>query len=76
MCIRDRIIKEPPSLIVSDAGKGLSSPNVFDRGASTGESSGLGLDIVRKIAEASGGDVRIGQGNGTNIIVRFGVPSN
>lgn len=71
-----KIIKEPPSLIVSDAGKGLSSPNVFDRGASTGESSGLGLDIVRKIAEASGGDVRIGQGSGTNIIVRFGVPSN
>jgi signal transduction histidine kinase len=66
----------PPSLIVADEGSGLSSPNVFDRGSSTGESSGLGLDIVRRIAEASGGDVRIGEGPGANIIVRFGEPEN
>jgi len=70
-----KITSEPPSLIVSDEGEGLSSPGVFDRGASTKESSGLGLDIVRKIAEASGGDVRIGEGKGTTIIVRFGIPT-
>ena len=64
--------KDPPSLIVSDEGEGLSSPDVFDRGSSTGESSGLGLDIVRRIAESSGGDVRIGQGSGANIVVKFG----
>ena len=63
---------DPPSLIVSDEGEGLSSPDVFDRGSSTGESSGLGLDIVRRIAESSGGDVRIGQGSGANIVVKFG----
>jgi signal transduction histidine kinase len=70
-----KITSEPPSLIVSDEGEGLSSPDVFDRGASTRESSGLGLDIVRKIAEASGGDVRIGEGKGTTIVVRFGIPT-
>jgi signal transduction histidine kinase len=70
-----KITNEPPSLIVSDEGEGLPSPDVFDRGASTRESSGLGLDIVRKIAEASGGDVRIGEGRGTSIIVRFGTPA-
>ncbi len=63
---------EPPSLTVTDEGEGLSSPDVFDRGSSTGESSGLGLDIVRRIAESSGGDVRIGEGSGANIIVKFG----
>jgi len=71
-----KVTSEPPSLIVSDEGEGLSSPNVFDRGSSTGESSGLGLDIVRRTAEASGGDVRIGEGPGANIIVRFGEPEN
>ena len=71
-----KVTSGPPSLIVSDEGEGLSSPNVFDRGSSTGESSGLGLDIVRRIAEASGGDVRIGEGPGANIIVRFGEPEN
>jgi len=70
------VVAKPPSLIVSDGGDGLPSPDVFDRGSSTGESSGLGLDIVRRIAEASGGEVRIGEGNGANIIVRFGVPED
>ena len=71
-----QVTTDPPSLIVSDEGRGLSSPDVFDRGSSTGESSGLGLDIVRRIAESSGGDVRIGDGPGAEIIVRFGEPEN
>ena len=71
-----KVTQNPPSLTVSDEGAGLSSPNVFDRGASTGESSGLGLDIVRRIAETSGGDVRIGEEPGTSIIVKFGKPEN
>ncbi|MEE2767731.1 MAG: HAMP domain-containing sensor histidine kinase [Actinomycetota bacterium] len=64
----------PPSLTVADLGEGLPSADVFDRGSTTRESSGLGLDIVRRIAEASGGDVRIGDGPGATIIVRFGTP--
>ena len=70
------VLADPPSLVVCDEGSGLASPDVFDRGSSTGESSGLGLDIVRRIAEASGGDVRIGEGPGAKIIVRFGEPEN
>ncbi|SVC54171.1 uncharacterized protein METZ01_LOCUS307025, partial [marine metagenome] len=66
---------QPPSLTVADRGDGLPSADVFDRGSTTRESSGLGLDIVRKIAEASGGDVRIGDGPGTTIVVRFGRPT-
>ena len=67
---------DPPSLTVADEGNGLPSPDVFDRGSTTGESSGLGLDIVRRIAEASGGDVRIGPGPGATIVVRFGRPAD
>jgi len=67
---------DPPSLTVADQGSGLPSPDVFDRGSTTGESSGLGLDIVRRIAEASGGEVRIGDGPGTTIVVRFGRPTD
>ena len=66
----------PPSLTVADQGSGLPSPDVFDRGSTTGESSGLGLDIVRRIAEASGGEVRIGDGPGATIVVRFGRPAD
>ena len=67
---------QPPSLTVADRGDGLPSADVFDRGSTTGESSGLGLDIVRRIAEASGGDVRIGDGPGATIVVRFGAPAD
>ena len=66
----------PPSLTVADQGDGLPSADVFDRGSTTGESSGLGLDIVRRIAEASGGEVRIGDGPGATIVVRFGTPAD
>ena len=67
---------EPPSLTVTDQGDGLPSADVFDRGSTTGLSSGLGLYIVRRIAESSGGEVRIGDGPGTTIVVRFGRPSD
>ena len=66
---------QPPSLTVAAQGAGLPSADVFDRGSPTGLSSGLGLDIVRRIAESSGGEVRIGDGPGTTIVVRFGRPS-
>ena len=46
---------EPLRLGVEDGGAGIAHPDAVDRGASTGDSSGLGLDIVRRTAEASGG---------------------
>ena len=69
-------VSGPPRLTITDEGDGLPSTDVFDRGSTTGKSSGLGLDIVRRIAEASGGEVRIGDGPGTIIVVRFGRPTD
>ncbi|MDI3404356.1 HAMP domain-containing sensor histidine kinase [Streptomyces cavernicola] len=52
-------------VLVSDAGPGILDPEAaLARGGSgTGDavgSTGLGLDIVRQLAESTGGDVRIG----------------
>jgi len=66
------VATEPPSLTVADEGEGLASPAAFSRGTSGGGSSGLGLDIVRQIAEGTGGNVRLGSGPGTTITVSFG----
>ena len=68
------VTADPPTLTVADEGDGLPSPEVFDRGASGGAGSGLGLDIVRRMAEDSGGGVTLGKGPGTSIAVRFGPP--
>ena len=66
------VAADPPSLTVADEGGGLASPAAFARGASGGGSSGLGLDIVRQVAERSGGSVVLGSGPGTEITVAFG----
>ncbi len=66
-------VSDPPRLTISDEGDGLPSTDVFDRGSSSG-SSGLGLDIVRRVAEESGGGVTLGDGPGATIVVRFGEP--
>lgn len=46
-------------LEVSDAGPGAAGADVALRGHSTANSSGLGLDIVRRAAIAAGGELRI-----------------
>lgn len=45
-------------LTVADAGPGLPDLGVLGRGVSGSGSSGLGLDIVRRAAERTGGEVR------------------
>lgn len=45
---------------VEDGGPGLPDLGVLERGRSDGASSGLGLDIARKIADRAGGDFRAG----------------
>ncbi|MDN3359200.1 HAMP domain-containing sensor histidine kinase [Actinomadura sp. DC4] len=50
------------AILVADAGPGITdSDEALRRGASGGGSTGLGLDIARRMAKAVGGDVRIDQ---------------
>ncbi|HCA87693.1 MAG TPA: two-component sensor histidine kinase, partial [Streptomyces sp.] len=51
-------------VLVSDAGPGIADPAAaLRRGHGDGGpgSTGLGLDIVRRVAESTGGDIRIGR---------------
>ncbi|MER6517020.1 HAMP domain-containing sensor histidine kinase [Streptomyces sp. NPDC001553] len=62
-------------LLVEDAGPGIPDPDqALTRGSSTG-STGLGLDIVRRAATATGGTVRIGRAalGGASVRVTFGL---
>ncbi len=55
-------------LVVADAGPGMDAAAVR-RGSSGSGSSGLGLDIARRMAEASGGGLRIGASEHGGLLV-------
>ncbi|MER5809381.1 HAMP domain-containing sensor histidine kinase [Streptomyces sp. NPDC002033] len=60
-------------LVVEDGGPGIPEPDrALSRGSSTG-STGLGLDIARRAATATGGSVRVTRGplGGAHIAVTF-----
>lgn len=61
------------ALTVEDGGSGFDE-SAIDRGASGGRSTGLGLDIVRRIALRSGGSLRVVRSElgGARVIVGFG----
>lgn len=63
-----------PVLIVSDDGPGFADLGVAKRGSSRAGSTGLGLDIVVRTAERTGGGVRIGSSRdgGAEVTVVFG----
>ncbi len=61
-------------LEVEDGGIGIDQPDALERGASTVDSTGLGLDIVRRIAEASGGTLVLaspGELGGARVVVEL-----
>jgi signal transduction histidine kinase len=64
-----------PSVIVSDRGPGMPA-GVIARGVSGGDSTGLGLDIARRAASASGGSLEIHPAlpSGAEIVLRLGRP--
>ncbi len=62
MGITVRIDVETAELVVHDAGPGMPDPAVADRGRSGSASTGLGLDICRRLAEDAGGRFVLGAG--------------
>ncbi len=65
-------------LTIEDEGAGLPEQDVLGRGASPGGSTGLGLDIARRSAEASGGALQLGSrpgGPGLRVEMLLGPPT-
>jgi len=64
-------------LVLDDDGPGFDADGVIARGSSGAGSTGLGLDIVRRTAEHSGGSLRLGSSasGGARIAVAFTAPT-
>jgi len=72
------LTRSDPRLVrleVADAGPGVPSSDVTTRGHSTGDSTGLGLDIVRRAAVAAGGGLVVARSpsGGMLAVVTLGV---
>ena len=63
-------------LVVTDDGPGFGDANLTQRGVSRGGSTGLGLDIARRIAETSGGTLVIGRSVSGGGAVTLGLGSS
>ncbi|MDH3259369.1 MAG: HAMP domain-containing histidine kinase [Acidimicrobiia bacterium] len=66
--------RELVELVVADEGPGISDPGLLERGVSGGRSTGLGADIVRRTAEAAGGEARWDAGHPSGTVVRVVLP--
>ena len=64
-------------LVVADDGPGFPPGDPLRRGLSGGGSTGLGLDIARRIAADSGGTMTIGRSasGGGSVTLEFGPPA-
>jgi signal transduction histidine kinase len=69
----DAVDRDRVRVVVEDEGRGFP-PVMIERGASTGGSTGLGLDIVKRSAESTGGELSIStrRGGGARVDVTFG----
>jgi signal transduction histidine kinase len=67
---------QPPAVIVDDDGPGVAALDLVERGASGAGSTGLGLDIARRTAEATGGQLVVGASSsgGTHVELVLGAP--
>lgn len=75
--VGDRATGHTVILLVADGGPGIADPDAaLRRGHGDGRagSTGLGLDIVRRVAESTGGEVRVERSalGGAQVVVRFG----
>ena len=63
-------------LVIADDGPGFPDADPTERGRSSGGSTGLGLDIARRIAETSGGSLMVGRSTsgGGAVTVGLGPP--
>jgi signal transduction histidine kinase len=63
-------------LDVEDGGPGFAGDEVVERGRSGAGSTGLGMDIARRTAQASGGALRLGRSpaGGAAVTVELGAP--
>ncbi len=62
-------------LTVTDDGPGIASPELLRRGASGGDSTGLGVDIVRALADDLGGSAEWTSGPSGGTTVRLELPA-
>lgn len=64
-------------VVVSDRGPGFSDAGAVRRGHSGAGSTGLGLDIARRTATASGGELELGRSpaGGGEVRLRLGAPA-
>lgn len=78
MCVCVAVDQAVVRISVEDGGPGLSDASMVTRGISTGDSTGLGLDIVRRAVEASDGTMAIGSSvalGGASVVLELPVIS-
>lgn len=61
-------------LVIADCGDGIGDADLLERGNSGGASTGLGIDIVRGIAAATGGSAEWRAGEESGTVVRILLP--
>ena len=68
-----RVHEGRAQLTVADGGPGAPQ-SALDRGRSSSGSTGLGLDITRRVAEAAGGSVALARSDLGGLLVRVSLP--